>query len=139
MPHRIHIMTQNDIGSGVAIGKNELIVELKNKLCRIERAGSALMHGKMDESLVGEETRWSGQLSEALQGQRPIGLLGDQKHSGIDRISSLALAAQQALIARELTITQVKGGRCSKVNQLARAGKKQDIGIEIESGPLLWE
>ena len=50
-------MAQDDAVVGVAVGQLKLIIELQDKLHRIERTGAIGMHCEVRHRLIGEELR----------------------------------------------------------------------------------
>ena len=62
MPHRIDIMAQGEMRAGMAIGVNGLVVQLQDVPGRVERLGAIRVHHEVDNCLVGEKNRLSGNL-----------------------------------------------------------------------------
>jgi len=113
-------MTQHQRGVCVAIGKNKLIVQLQDVPGRIEGARAILMHGEMRHGLICKKGRLPCQLQKARNALRPVELAKQQQSPGIDRALLLSRSAHKAVVARELTIREVKGRRSG----VAQLGKK---------------
>mgnify|MGYP001793075177 CR=1 FL=1 len=50
-------MSEDEVGPGVAVRVDRLVVELENVFALVERAGAVRVHDEVNERLVGEEGR----------------------------------------------------------------------------------
>ena len=104
-------MAQDDAVVGVAVGQLKLIIELQNELRAIERTGAIGMHREVRHRLISEEIRRAVELLKPFHGQRPVEFPEKEKNAGVYGIGIFGWIAQQALVARDLTIAQIKSRR----------------------------
>ena len=104
-------MAQDDAVVGVAVGQLKLIIELQNELRAIEWAGAIGMHREVRHRLISEKIWYAFQLLKAFDGQRPVELPEKEKNAGVNGIGRFGRIAQQALVARDLAIAQIKSRR----------------------------
>src|SRR5206468_6405285 len=109
--HRIDVMAQDDAVVGVAVGQLKLIIELQDELHRIECTGAIGMHCEVRQRLISEKIWYAFQFLKAFDGQRPVKLPEKEKNAGVYGIGRFGRIVQQALVACDLTIAQIKSGR----------------------------
>ena len=68
----INIMAQSQVGIGVAVGKNKLIIQLEHIFGRIKVQSSIRVHGQMRHRLVRKKTWFPFKFEKSANAQGPI-------------------------------------------------------------------
>src|SRR3954466_5882211 len=89
----------------------------------------------MRHCLVRKESRFSLQLEEPANAQRPIEFSKEKQNPRVDRFVLFAGATKKSLITREFAVRQIIGGyalRFTPGKKVGRGRKKTHVRIEIE-------